>query len=57
LGEFYEKLKAKEKEIEILEKQIRDQQTKIENEQKEHDSLVLTVIISFWKIIKIEIEK
>lgn len=43
LGEFYEKLKAKEKEIDILEKQIREQQIKIENEQKEHDNLVLTV--------------
>ncbi len=43
LGEFYEKLKSKERELESLEKQIREQQTKIENEQREYDNLVLTV--------------
>jgi len=41
LGEFYEKLRKKEKEINELERQIRDQQIKIENEQKEYDDLVL----------------
>jgi len=44
LGEFYEKLRKKEKEINELERQIRDQQIKIENEQKEYDDLVLMVI-------------
>jgi len=43
LGEFYEKLRKKEKEINELERQIRDQQIKIENEQKEYDDLVLMV--------------
>ncbi len=44
MGEFYEKLRKKEKEINELERQIRDQQIKIENEQKEYDDLVLMVI-------------
>lgn len=58
MGEFYEKLRKKEKEINELERQIRDQQIKIENEQKEYDDLVLMVDLSFhYDILILHIEK
>ena len=57
LGEFYEKLRKKEKEINELEKQIRDEQVKIENEQKEYDDLVLMVFFCPMRVLVIIIRK